>query len=62
MLRITLFAKQIVYLMGHGTISDCTYFAAAIVAKKNPDYQEIINAFAFFKMVVRAKFPDAEIE
>lgn len=49
-------------LMGHGTIGDCTYFAAAIVAKKNPDYQEIINAFAFFKMEVRAKFPDAEIE
>jgi len=39
-----------------------SYFAAVIVAKKNPDYEEIINAFNFFKIELRAKFPDAEIE
>lgn len=49
-------------LTGSGTVSGYKYFAAAIVAKKNPDYQDIINAFAFFKMQARAKFPDAEIE
>jgi len=49
-------------LTGKGTLEDCTYYAAAIVAKNNPDYQDIINAFAFFKLVIRAKFPDAEIE
>lgn len=49
-------------LTGGGTINGCTYFAAAIVAKKNPDYEDIINAFAFFKMEIRAKFPNADIE
>lgn len=49
-------------LTGTGTILDNTYYTAAIVAKQNPDHDEIINAFAFFKMQVRAKFPDAEVE
>lgn len=49
-------------LTGQGKISGYTYFAAAIVAKNNPDYHEIVHAFAFFKMEARAKFPDAEIE
>lgn len=49
-------------LTGQGKILNDSYYAAILLAKKNPDYEEIINAFSFFKMELRAKFPDADIE